>query len=562
MSPFISFFLIILIIVVLYVVFYAYGKEKQIHLLREEFDKKNEHLRNRVYELTILQEISSRIGYSLKLEKVADILAGSLGDVIEYSVSSFLIKTGAKIKFKAFLRESVHPDYVRDLQRKSLEAFGKESGSNLSKYKFEDYITGALLSNEEKNSPQSFFAVPLVLDDEVVGIISVSSLHPGIYKNSEGNIKLLKTISLQAMNAVSNLQKLLVLEKSKLTTMVESLVDGVFFIDKSMKVLVSNTSAKHMLGLKKKNITILDIISALEDIGIKDKIAQGFKLSKSFVIPDSEIGLKHLKIIITPVLGDKKPLGVVLLIQDITRQKQLEKMRDDFTSMMVHDLRAPLTVMVGSSDILMKKEKQLTQEQKTRLLFDLKKGANSLLDIVNDLLDVAKMENGKYEVTKSLQDLNDFVVKKADYYRGLIEERGLVYKINPLKNSVLVNFDENLIGRVLSNLLSNANKYTESGSITIDMKVDSKKEYVKVSVTDTGVGISREAQKMLFNKFEQLRNPVDSKQKGTGLGLVIAKNIVESHGGKIGINSVEGKGSTFWFTLPIYKKNLTKKLKA
>ena len=560
----ISFF--VLLIVSLISVVLAHAKDRELSLLKEEFKLKNNHLRNKVYELTVLQEIGRRIGYSLSLEKVADILAGSLGDILDYSVSSYLIMDKKRLKFKAFLRDSVSSDYIKRFEKFTLESFTKETKIDLKKMAIEEFITGALLNNESEELPQSYFYIPLQTAASTVGLISISSRHPDLYRNKVGK-DLLITISSQAMTALENLQKIFGSEHEKISTMLESLSDGVLFLDKDFKIIISNSAARGMLHITEKDSTVLDLIKRLEKVDLGDKLEQALKLKKSFSISEIKIESRYLKLHISNVsskAANKYMDGVVILIQDISRQKQLEKMREDFTSMMVHDLRAPLTVMVGSSDILLKREKDLSQGQRTQLLFDIKKGAGALLEIVNDLLDVAKMEKGKFDLHKVPKNIVSFVERKVEYYRSLIEDRGIKFVVDVPDRSIKVSFDENLVGRVISNLLSNANKFTEKGTVTVTVKlvkihgfaklgVTKVQDFVKVSISDTGIGINKDALKHLFNKFEQLRNPVDAKQKGTGLGLVIAKKIVEEHKGKIGVISKEGSGSTFWFTLPVYK---------
>ena len=558
----ISFF--VLLIVSLISVVLAHAKDRELSLLKEEFKLKNNHLRNKVYELTVLQEIGRRIGYSLSLEKVADILAGSLGDILDYSVSSYLIMDKKRLKFKAFLRDSVSSDYIKRFEKFTLESFTKETKIGLKKMAIEEFITGALLNNESEELPQSYFYIPLQTAASTVGLISISSRHPDLYRNKVGK-DLLITISSQAMTALENLQKIFGSEHEKISTMLESLSDGVLFLDKDFKIIISNSAARGMLHITEKDSTVLDLIKRLEKVDLGDKLEQALKLKKSFSISEIKIESRYLKLHISNVsskAANKYMDGVVILIQDISRQKQLEKMREDFTSMMVHDLRAPLTVMVGSSDILLKREKDLSQGQRTQLLFDIKKGAGALLEIVNDLLDVAKMEKGKFDLHKVPKNIVSFVERKVEYYRSLIEDRGIKFVVDVPDRSIKVSFDENLVGRVISNLLSNANKFTEKGTITVKvvkihalakLEVTKMQDFVKVSISDTGIGINKDALKHLFNKFEQLRNPVDAKQKGTGLGLVIAKKIVEEHKGKIGVISKEGSGSTFWFTLPVYK---------
>ena len=209
-----------------------------------------------------------------------------------------------------------------------------------------------------------------------------------------------------------------------------------------------------------------------------------------------------------------------------------------------------------------------------------------MLDLVNDLLDVAKLEAGKFQVMKKPTDLAGVIKVRMQSFESLAGENHLVLESRVEENLPTLNADENKIGQVLNNLLSNAIKFTQKGKITVSAlvlkngqdlaeklaslgliwpglsargstssggksKVRSNDDHVVVAVTDTGIGIPEEQIGKLFNKFTQLETTAVSEKKGTGLGLVISKGIVEAHGGQINVVSQEGKGTTFYFTLPI-----------
>jgi len=363
------------------------------------------------------------------------------------------------------------------------------------------------------------------------------------------NVLLLCIISVASLLYVyfSNLKG----KQIRLSAMLESLADGFFYVDKSKKVLVVNGAAKEMLGLSGKT-NGLELSSALKKyIKLDEKINKAIFSKNDVVVPELHVESKYLKIIFSPVRDDGNVLGVVVLLQNISEQKALNKMRQDFTSMMVHDLRAPLSVMLGTSDLLVKRYSKMNKTKVTELLYDIKSSSQNMLDIVNDLLDVAKIETGKFMAKKELNDIGSLIKSQVEFFRPLAERKSLYIKTSVPENSIKVNFDNEAMSRVLANLISNAIKFTELGGIKIHTSLIEKRNEIKVSISDTGYGITVEQKKHLFNKFEQMRNPVDPKQKGTGLGLVIAKEIIEAHGGKIWVESDGKTGSTFHFTLPL-----------
>jgi len=224
--------------------------------------------------------------------------------------------------------------------------------------------------------------------------------------------------------------------------------------------------------------------------------------------------------------------------------------KEEFISLMVHELRAPLSIIHSSADILIRHEKDLPDSKKEQLLKEVKLASEGMLDIVNDLLDTSKINSGKFEITREPNNIREVVNGQVALFSNFAAQSGHTFKVeisDKIPEKLL--FDKERIAHVLGNLISNAIKFSRGGDITI--KVVPFDGYVKISVQDFGVGIAKKEQKYLFQKFKQVSRPVDSKQKGTGLGLVVAKGIVDLHGGDIGVISKQNKGSTFWFTLPM-----------
>ena len=237
-----------------------------------------------------------------------------------------------------------------------------------------------------------------------------------------------------------------------------------------------------------------------------------------------------------------------LAFSKITTINETTRNPKEFTYMMIHDLRAPLTVINGVADIIKDRKKELTDEKYKEMIWEIKRAVSSMLSIVNDLMDVAKIESGEFQLDKTKTDLRILAEEAVKMHDNLATGKKLVLKLRIPKTPVFAEVDKNMIVRVLSNLFSNAIKFTPKGSVTLEL---CKKEGLAVfNLTDTGSGISKDDLPKLFNRFKQLQKPNGSYSNGTGLGLVIAKGIIETHGGKIKVTSVLGKGSTFSFTLP------------
>jgi len=221
----------------------------------------------------------------------------------------------------------------------------------------------------------------------------------------------------------------------------------------------------------------------------------------------------------------------------------------DFLPILVHELRSPLSVIKGAADLLMKEANGLSADQIHTLLNQIKSSSNSLLDMVGSILDVSKMESGKFEVNKSFNNMEAVLKEVCSYFEPLAKVRGLTIECQIDESIMNFSFDAERIKQVVGNLISNAIKFSPEGGNII---VSSKKvgSDCQISVCDTGVGIKDSEKPLLFQKFYQASNQ-DGIKKGTGLGLYISRGIVEAHGGKIWVENNIPKGSKFIFTIPM-----------
>jgi len=244
--------------------------------------------------------------------------------------------------------------------------------------------------------------------------------------------------------------------------------------------------------------------------------------------------------------------------------KELDEMKKDFTSTITHELRSPLSAIETYVNLLLSKNPEYERENFLRI----QKNIARLRNFINDLLDLAKIEKGKMEIIKFPFDLSEAIRDIIDLFRAQASDKGITIDFISNINMVKINGDENRIKQVLTNLISNAIKFTPgNGKITVSAsaefikqdiadsagKADAVPKFVKVSVADTGIGIPDVFLDKVFGKFEQVKSGREQVKgpKGTGLGLSIAKAIVELHNGKIWLDTVPDKGAVFHFILPV-----------
>jgi len=252
-----------------------------------------------------------------------------------------------------------------------------------------------------------------------------------------------------------------------------------------------------------------------------------------------------------------KPVATRGIFRNISTQKQTEdelnKLRRDFASMIVHDLRSPMNSIKGFTDLMAAERLGSISEKQVTALKIMQESVNKQLALINDYLDLSKLESGQIEIDFQRLDISQPVaaaMRLVEVQAGL-KNIAVSSKIEP--NLPYALGAEAKLEQVLVNLLTNAVKFTgEGGSISVSAAKDG--DVIRVSVSDTGIGIAADEMPHLFEKYRQVITGKAAEQKGTWLGLVISKLIVEAHGGKIWAESVEGEGSTFSFTLPVDRR--------
>lgn len=543
----------------------------QIRKNETDLKKRQKEVEQKIYETLILREIGERIGYELNLEKILDTIITSLNKLLPSSVAGYLTTSGQEVKanLRFHLEESVSRSFLDTMRTQMLDSLAKTLGRGIMVENITENITGTIIDEAQKATAASLWLVPLTIGVQNAGVLAIASKKSGLYYGPE--MEVLNKILAQANRTVANLNKVISTEEEKLNSMVASMADGVLMLDANLGLLVINPATVRLLDLPTdKKPTILEIAAKLSDkVDLRSKIDESVVNNKVVVFDDLVVGDQVSTLLISPVKDSGgKLLGTVVLFHDISAQKELERVRDEFTAMMVHELRAPLTVVRGATDMFLRDPNVPAQPQGQDLLRTMQSSAGTMLSLVNDLLDAAKIGAGKFQILKTKGNLTDVINDRIAFFNQMAGQKTIAISTDNLEPNLETEFDRDRVLQILGNLLSNAIKFTPvGGKISVsayhlnrpteikwrfeDSKPDTSKlktPAVVVSISDTGVGMNPEQLSQLFSKFRQLHG---TGQSGTGLGLVIAKGIVESHGGNILVQSKPNEGTTFYFTIPI-----------
>lgn len=251
----------------------------------------------------------------------------------------------------------------------------------------------------------------------------------------------------------------------------------------------------------------------------------------------------------TPIHKDGNVIGAVITFRDVTERRAVEKAKTEFLSVVSHELRTPLTSIKGGLQLIKIGTGGNLPEQANLMLDIALKNSDRLAQLINDILDLDKIQLGKMELKMEPFDCNLLIQEAVQVNTTYADQFGVTFKFTGVDHPVILNGSNDRLMQVMDNLLSNAAKHSNKNGV-VEIILEQRQSAIRISVKDTGTGIPIEAQPFIFDKFTQANSSATRAHGGSGLGLNIAKSIVEHHGGEIGFTSEPGKGSTFYIEFP------------
>ncbi len=425
-----------------------------------------------------------------------------------------------------------------------------------------------------KRGIRSSICAPIKGKDRMLGVIYLDS-QSGSDTFTEKDLDLLTAIANQAGIAVENAllwEKMrryseeleqevsqrtaeIAFERNRLRAILQCMGEGIVVSDPQDQVNLMNPAAERILNVKPEDTLSGDILSWYPQ-EVHSVAIQLLNRVKNVLSPETlseelrvMVGNKHVRLNLAPIRDEQdKYLGMVIANQDITKEVEVEQMKADFISMLTHDLKNPLTVIISSSQLIIKGYLgpiDLKTEDQIKAIY---RNGQTMLELVNNFLDVSKIEAGRMSIGKHPLSIADLIDNVVQNFQMQATELGIDLIKEVDRNLPVITGDPFQMERVLSNLVSNAIKFTSRpGMVIVKTKVVS--DYLQISVSDSGQGIPKDELPHLFNRYFRTKN-VEGKVKGTGLGLYIVKSIVEAHNGKVEVQSEAGKGTTFDIILP------------
>jgi len=513
---------------------------------------------DRLYKLSVIKNLEEKISYTTDPEKVADEIILSLRNFYNYSTASSMVIKDACIVFKIYAQENIGPEYAEKIEKDMLSSIERLTGK--FNYKMDKKIFSEFTDNTVKSSYSSSFHVPLIANNRVLAIIHLSSILENAYSDMDD----LHTIIDISSSVLTHFNQAVNLETEKLKALVNSMNDGIFMIDNKNNLLTINDSAQKILGIQ-ENVDVFDIANIFgENFNLESAIHEVMSTKNPNFGKEIQVNNHYLNIFVNPVQNNI----VSVTLHDVTEDKKKELQKEDLIHIMVHELRAPVTTIKDSAELIITSEDSLDKDKKSKFLEIIHTQAKKVLGQIGSILDTAKLDAGKLVLQKTKGDVVKLIQDEVQTFMPQAKRRNISLNFNALTTPPLISFDEIRISQVIDNLLSNSLKFTpENGKIDVELDYKtippvldgtspmgeflSLDKYVVVSVKDSGLGIAPEQQKLLFSKYIQAKNTSEKvATMGTGLGLYLAKGIVESHEGRIWVKSAVGQGSNFSFSLP------------
>jgi PAS domain S-box-containing protein len=507
----------------------------------------------RLSEVSMLYTMAQQISSSLELQNMLDTIVTSLRQVIGCRACCIFLLDESEENLEIKAADGLKPRWHQMAKLRLGEgAAGRAAAENRTIY----------LSDTSKEPDFIFFdaevkslmVVPLMAQGKVIGTINVDDNQAEAFGSTQE--RLLTIAAAQAGVTIENARLFAKIsaEQQQTQAIIQHMADGLLLIDSQGIIRTCNFTLTNMLGLNRNQIVGQDVHSAELHPNLASITATSTQLARTGVLA-REVSLetprpRALQVFTTTVVDDyKKPAGEVRLIHDVTKERELEQLKDDFYSTVSHELRTPLFSIQGFAQIMLEEE-ELDPDTQKEFLDTIRRQATQLSEMVNNLLDLSKFEEGKLVLEKTPLSLLDVINQTILRLQGFARQQKvrLVPNLSPHLPEIIG--DKQRLEQVLTNLIGNAIKFSDANDeVTILTAVHEAE--ILVQVKDNGIGIPAEDLDSIFSRYYQASNKSERSAMGSGLGLHIAKKIAERHGGRIWAESETGRGSTFSFALPL-----------
>ncbi len=533
---------------------------------KEELEELNKRLKAKGSELSALKALSDDLTSVLDVEEVVVIANSYFDKFINFSTINYLIVNPAQesgIIHNTYCKKAVSEKYIRESEKHLINFLLMQKDESFKAAvkiikNIEPKYYGIGLDNTKKSKPAGYEYYYLSINEKNLGVIQV--VHTEKSQIGEDELSLVRAIVTTLSLSIDRLQTVILAQHSKTASLVESLTDGVIMFNDKEDIVLMNPAFSAYTGFSREYFNMTDLYHLLNKHGIQKMVKKALNKGETSHINEVVLVRHFYEMFITPVRDNKNQIvGGAIIFHDITFLKEIDRMKTEFVAVASHQLRTPLTAIKLFTDMMLRGETGKINKEQKEYLENVNESTERMVRLVNDLLNVTRIESGRLRVEPQeieIKNLLKNIIAEAKPL-ALNRQQKIIFKDNSV-SIPKVSLDQNLVRQVFHNLIINAIRYSpkRTGKISVVLSKDDKKTFT-VAVHDNGIGIPKEAQKRIFEKFYRADNAIKSITEGTGLGLYVSKMIIESSGGKIWFESAKGKGTSFYVRMPI--KGMEKK---
>ncbi len=541
------------------------------------YERVDEQVSRQAEQIVSVSEIGRRLSSTLDLEQVFDLLIDSAVEATS-AASGILLLAGdlhesEQLGIGGALNLVAWRGFDPTVSRRMPHHVAQEESTNIVVEQGETVINQQIIDAGE---PLSQLGIPIFQETTVIGAIILESPHEQTFNDDD--VKFVSQLAVQASIAIRNAQLFFhsQLVRDRLHAILDSSLDGLLMIDGRSRIVMTNSRMHDFWDFARDDFMerspeqfAQDPLTALgEGLGYKEgelKTLLGRCIRNPNMPAQTDLYVTRVTInkrqrfverTVTPVRDTNGNfIGLLLIFRDVTEQHELEQAREDLTSMMVHDLRGPLTAVMTSMSLI-----ERHAEPDNAIIFQSvqtsSRAIKKLLNLINDLLDVSRLSDGNISVDASIIDITSTIDAVIGEMRPIAQELDVVLTAEVEKNLPETRVDPSMIERVILNIVDNALKYTEPGTL-VALKAfrteleEAGTEVLQVEVHDQGPGIPDEFKKSIFDRFKQVPGR-QGRRYSTGIGLAFCQLAIEAHGGRIWVRDAEEGGSIFTLTIPVY----------
>lgn len=560
------------------------GLEQRVFQRTEELAQTLQDLTEERDRVETLYQITRELSSSFDLDRVLNYALSLLNRAIGISLGSILLldnETGELVYRAALGRDAPLPrEGLRTKYRVGYGLAGRVMELREVRLIPDLTVDPDWVPNSGDDNHRSAIVVPLNTGNDVLGALML--FHPEPYYFTDDHLKLVTTAGSQIATAVNNamLYRLIseqanrlrgmfqeqAAEAAKNEAILKGITDGVLVLDANHNIVLLNPKAAEILNLNAADVQsqpltwILERSASPVELELTRRLYDHLTKSLSAIEAGErsaefriEVGQKSVMITLAPVaLSTTEPPSIVAVIRDISKEAEIERLKNEFISTVSHELRTPMTSIKGYADLLLSGNPKIGQLNSTqeRFVKIIQSNSNRLTELVNDILEISRIETGRVKLDLITLDIIELINEVAASFEGQMAKKGLTFSLQLPEHLPPIYADKARLTQILVNLIGNAWQYTpEGGSINVYAKAIGG--FVQVDVEDSGIGIVEKDLEYIFDRFFRSERTEVQVVDGTGLGLSITKSFVEMLGGQIWVKSKLDLGSTFSFTVPL-----------